>query len=171
MAVKKAKRTTAKTKKTAAKRKGASLRNVPRKRKATAAKKERSASGLRLTEASPAFTVNDLSRSMDWYQNVLGFRIEERWERDGELRGVSLRAGDVSVMIAQDDWQKGRDRKKGEGFRIYLSTRQDVDALADGIKARGGALDSEPADTPWGSRDFSLTDPDGFKITIGRDSA
>ncbi len=160
-----------KTRKTAAKKKGASLRNIPRSRKATAARNGRVTSGLRMTEASPAFTVNDLSKSMDWYQNVLGFKVEERWERDGVLRGVSLRAGEVSLMIAQDDWQKGRDRKKGEGFRIYFSTNQDVDALADGITARGGSLDAEPADTPWGSRDFSLTDPDGFKITIGKESA
>jgi uncharacterized glyoxalase superfamily protein PhnB len=73
-------------------------------------------------------------------------------------------------MIGQDDWQKGRDRKKGEGFRIYCTTTQDVDVLAAAIKKRGGRLDSEPVDQPWGSRDFSLTDPDGFKITIGADS-
>jgi uncharacterized glyoxalase superfamily protein PhnB len=45
-----------------------------------------------------------------------------------------------------------------------------VDSLAAAIKKRGGRLDSEPVDQPWGSRDFSLTDPDGFKITIGADS-
>jgi uncharacterized glyoxalase superfamily protein PhnB len=73
------------------------------------------------------------------------------------------------LMIGQDDWKKGRDRKKGEGFRIYFTTTGDVDALAAGIKARGGALDSEPMDQPWGSRDFSFTDPDGFKLTIGAD--
>jgi uncharacterized glyoxalase superfamily protein PhnB len=73
-------------------------------------------------------------------------------------------------MVGQDDWKKGRDRVKGEGFRIYCGTTQDVDALARQIKARGGKLDSEPADQPWGGRDFSLSDPDGFKITIYRDS-
>lgn len=122
-----------------------------------------------MIEASPAFTANDLERSMAWYRDVLGFKIDERWERDGKLMGVSLRAGDVTFMIAQDDWKMGRDRRKGEGFRIYCGTRQDVDALAAGIRARGGSLDSEPADQPWGSRDFSLTDPDGFKITIGKE--
>ena len=41
-------------------------------------------------------------------------------------------------MIGQDDWKKGRDRVKGEGFRLYCQTTQDVDRLAEGIKARGG---------------------------------
>ena len=83
--------------------------------------------------------------------------------------GVSLQAGGVTFMIGQDDWKKGRNRKKGEGFRLYCTTTQDVDALAKEIQARGGKLDSEPRDQPWGTRDFSLTDPDGFKITIGAD--
>jgi uncharacterized glyoxalase superfamily protein PhnB len=46
-------------------------------------------------------------------------------------------------------------------------TTGDVDAFAKGIVARGGVLDQEPKDQPWGMRDFALTDPDGFKITIG----
>jgi uncharacterized glyoxalase superfamily protein PhnB len=71
-------------------------------------------------------------------------------------------------MIGQDDWKKGRDRKKGEGFRIYCETRKNVDDLARRIKAKGGRLDQGPTDQPWGVRDISLTDPDGFKITIAR---
>jgi uncharacterized glyoxalase superfamily protein PhnB len=128
------------------------------------------AEALKLSESSPSFTVNDLQKSLAWYRDVLGFAVEERWEQEGKLMGVSLRAGSVTFMIAQDDWKKGRDRKKGQGFRLYCTTTQDVDALADGIKARGGKLEQEPRDQPWGSRDFALTDPDGFKITIGADT-
>jgi uncharacterized glyoxalase superfamily protein PhnB len=135
-----------------------------------AAKKAAAPKGVQLTQASPSFTVNDLQKSLAFYRDVLGFAVDERWERDGKLMGLSLQAGGVTWMIGQDDWQKGRDRKKGEGFRIYCTTTQDVDSLAAAIKKRGGRLDSEPVDQPWGSRDFSLTDPDGFKITIGADS-
>ncbi len=144
-------------------------KSAPKKARPAPAKPAATSGGLKLGEASPSFTVNDLEKSLTWYRDVLGFAVDERWERDGKLMGVSLQAGDVTFMIAQDDWQKGRDRKKGEGFRLHCSTTRDVDALAKGIQARGGRLDSEPQDQPWGTRDFSLTDPDGFKITIGRD--
>jgi len=157
-----AKRAAKKSKKTPTKK-------TSRRKAKPAPRKSGKPGALAMIEASPAFTANDLERSMAWYRDVLGFKIDERWERDGKLMGVSLRAGDVTFMIAQDDWKMGRDRRKGEGFRIYCGTRQDVDALAAGIRARGGSLDSEPADQPWGSRDFSLTDPDGFKITIGKE--
>jgi uncharacterized glyoxalase superfamily protein PhnB len=149
-----------------AKQQSPSKRGTARPR--TASAKSAADRGARFSEVSPSFTVNDLTRSLAWYQDVLGCAVDERWEQDGKLMGVSLKAGDVTFMIGQDDWKKGRDRKKGEGFSLYCTTR-DVDALARGIKARGGRLDSEPADRPWGSRDFSLTDPDGFKITIGAD--
>jgi len=137
--------------------------------KAAPAKVSAKADSLKMSEVSPAFTVNDLTRSLAWYRDVLGFKTDERWEQDGKLMGVSLKAGGVTLMIAQDDWKKGRDRKKGEGFRLYCATNQNVDALAKKIEARGGKLDSPPTDQPWGTRDFALTDPDGFKITIGAD--
>jgi uncharacterized glyoxalase superfamily protein PhnB len=150
-----------------AKNQGPSKKRRARPRAASA--KSATSKGASFSEVSPSFTVDDLVRSLAWYQDVLGFGVDERWEQDGKLMGVSLKAGDVTFMIGQDDWKKGRDRKKGEGFSLYCTTTRDVDALARGIKARGGKLDSEPADQPWGSRDFTLTDPDGFKITIGAD--
>jgi uncharacterized glyoxalase superfamily protein PhnB len=121
---------------------------------------------LRLRSASPGFTVNDLERSLAFYRDVLRFTVKERWEKDGVLRGVELMAGNVSLWLSQDDWKKGRDRVKGQGFRIYCTTAQDIDALAEGIKACGAALAEEPKDQPWGGRDFAVVDPDGFTITI-----
>jgi uncharacterized glyoxalase superfamily protein PhnB len=125
---------------------------------------------LRLRSASPSFTVNDLQKSVAFYRDVLGFTEKERWERDGALHGMELVAGSVSVFLAQDDWQKGHDRVKGQGFRIYCDTVQDIDALARRIRERGGTLAQEPKDQPWGGRDFAVVDPDGFQITISRES-
>jgi uncharacterized glyoxalase superfamily protein PhnB len=153
-----------------AKTKSPSRAAASRKPKAAKAKAAPGSAALRMAEVAPSFTANDLEKSIAWYRDVVGFVVKERWERDGKLVGCDLRAGGVSIMVGQDDWKKGRDRVKGEGFRIYCGTTQDVDALARQIKARGGKLDSEPADQPWGGRDFSLSDPDGFKITIYRDS-
>jgi len=149
-------------------RKTAAKKAAPRKPAKTA--KARAKSGtLSLSEVSPSFTANDLQKSLAWYRDVVGFSVAERYERDGRLVGVGLRAGKVFLMLGQDDWKKGRDRKKGAGHRIYCMTTGNVDAFAKGIVARGGKLDQKPKNQPWGMRDFSLTDPDGFKITIGKE--
>jgi len=138
----------------------------PARAKSAPRKSSTATQSLALTDASPSLTVNDLEKSLAWYRDVLGFAVEETWNDAGKVVGVSLRAGDVSFMIGQDDWKKGRDRKKGEGFRIFCMTKKNVDELAKRIEARGGTLDHGPTDQPWGVRDISLTDPDGFKITI-----
>lgn len=124
---------------------------------------------LRLRAATPSLTVNDVQQSLAFYRDVLGFTESERWEQDGVLRGMEMRAGSVSFWLAQDDWKKGRDRVKGQGFRVYCSTTQDVDALAAQIQARGGTLSEPPTDTSWGGRAFAVVDPDGFAITIANE--
>ena len=86
---------------------------------------------LRLRALTPSFTVNDLQRSLDFYVEGLGFIVKERWEREGELRGVMLAAGSCELALGQDDWAKGHDRVKGAGVRIYAETAQDLDAIAE----------------------------------------
>ena len=119
-------------------------------------------------ELSLGLTVDDIQKSIAWYRDVAGFYVEETWEHEGKVMGASLLAGSARLVMSQDDWGKGRDRKKGEGMRLHIATAQDVDEVAARIKANGGKLDSEPADMPWGEgiRAFSVTDPNGFKITI-----
>jgi lactoylglutathione lyase len=113
-----------------------------------------------------SLTVNDLQKSLAWYRDVIGFTVDQQYEREGKLMGVALKAGDVRILIGQDDGAKGWDRVKGEGFSLMITTVQDVDELAARIKERGGTLELEPADMPWGARVFRVQDPDGFKIAI-----
>jgi catechol 2,3-dioxygenase-like lactoylglutathione lyase family enzyme len=120
---------------------------------------------------SVGITVADVQKSIAWYRDVLGCVVDEEWKQEGKVMGASMLAGAASFFIGQDDWAKGRDRKKGEGFRVHLATAQSVDEVAARIRASGGKLDTDPADMPWGVRAFSITDPDGFKITIASESA
>jgi uncharacterized glyoxalase superfamily protein PhnB len=96
----------------------------------------------------------------------LGFAVTDRMEEDGELQGVMLEAGKASLGISQDDFSKGRDRVKGVGMRLYIETDQDLEAMAEQAKSAGITLDSGPAPLPWGTLAFTVTDPDGFKLTI-----
>ena len=118
------------------------------------------------TMLSVSLTVKDLSKSLAWYHDVLGFTIDRKMERDGKLQAVALTAGNLRISINQDDGAKGWDRIKGEGFSLQITTEQNIDKIANRIKELGGTLESEPADTPWGSRMFRLKDPDGYKLAI-----
>ena len=115
---------------------------------------------------SASLTVKDLEKSLAWYRDVMGFSVDQKHEREGKLMAVSLKAGDVRLLIGQDNGAKGWDRIKGEGFSLQITTDQNIDELAGRIKALGVGLETEPTDTPWGARVFRLRDPDGFKFVI-----
>ena len=115
----------------------------------------------------PTLTVDDLQKSIAFYE-ALGFTVEDRWEDKGTLLGVMLRAGKSQIGLNQDDWKKGRDRKKGIGVRLSMSisTAQNVDEIARRAKSAGVTLKSEPQDTEWKSRAFEVVDPSGFLLTV-----
>ena len=121
---------------------------------------------LEISAIVPSLTVDDLQKSLTFYE-ALGFTVAERWEDQGTLLGVMLRAGRSQIGLNQDDWKKGRDRKKGIGMRLFMSTTQDVDAIATRARSAGIALTSEPHDTEWNTRAFEVIDPSGFVWTIG----
>ena len=147
-------------------------RSAPKKRAAPKKRPpaRRQPETLRLRSIAASLTSTDLQRSIAFYRDVLGFVIGDEWREKGALIGVELHAGAVTFMLSQDDFAKGRDRLKGIGTRFYCSTAQDIDRLAAQIRERGGALDQEPKDTPWGSRVFMISDPDGFKLTFQQES-
>jgi catechol 2,3-dioxygenase-like lactoylglutathione lyase family enzyme len=130
-------------------------------------KQRRQPESLRLRSVVPTFTVNDIQKSIAWYQDGLGFFVSDRWEDGGKLEGVMLTAGACQLGLSQDDFSKGRDRPKGVGFRIWCDTLQDVDAIAARLRAFGGSIVEGPGER-WDAYSFTAQDPDGFKITITR---
>jgi lactoylglutathione lyase len=121
---------------------------------------------LKASSLVPTLTVNDLKKSLQFYRDGLGFAVREEMKHEGELKGVMLEAGGVILGLSQDDFGKGRDRVKGVGMRLYLETDQEVGSLAKNAKTAGITLIDGPGPLPWGPIGFTVTDPDGFKLTI-----
>jgi catechol 2,3-dioxygenase-like lactoylglutathione lyase family enzyme len=154
--------------KSKSKAKARAVRKTPKRRASKAAPKRKARQTpetLRLRATTLGFTVDDLGRSLAFYQGLLRFHVGERWEKDGVLHGVMLKAGSCELGLSQDDWQKGRDRSKGVGVRAWFEITQDVDAMAARVKAAGVPLTEEPKDG-YGGRWFSVDDPDGYHLTF-----
>jgi predicted lactoylglutathione lyase len=122
-------------------------------------------SALKAKTLGASLTVNDLQQSIRFFEG-LGFVVGERWEEDGTLQGVMLKAGEASIGLSQDDFKKGRDRQKGVGMRFFVVTTQNIDELAARAKAAGVTIDAGPQDNEMGGRAFEVTEPSGFKITV-----
>ena len=121
---------------------------------------------FRATALTVSLTVKDLQKSVAWYHEVVGFTVDQEHVREGVLRAVALKAGTVRILLNLDNGAKGWDRVKGEGFSMQFITAQRVDDVANRIKSKGGTLETEPADMPWGVRMFRVLDPDGYKLAI-----
>jgi len=123
---------------------------------------------LQATTLGCSITCNDLAASIRFYRDAIGFAVAQQFEHEGKVVAAVIVAGNIQIVLNQDDGKLGWDRTKGQGFylQINVPSAADVDAAAARIKANGGALLSEPADRPWGARMFQFNDPDGFKLGV-----
>ena len=118
---------------------------------------------VRLTSFAPQFLVDDLDRSIAYYQKI-GFTFGEPWEgfyAIGRLDGLELHL---------------KEAPKNEEERRWRRNHEHLDAAAgvDGIEtfyeqcvARGITVITPLADTAWGTKDFYIEDPDGYIISFG----
>ena len=117
----------------------------------------------RVTSFAPQFLVDDLARSIAYYQK-LGFTFGEPWggfDAIGDLDGLELHL---------------KEAPKNPAERQYRRAHEHLDASAgvEGIEAfyaRCVANDAtviKPlAATAWGTKDFYVEDPDGYIISFG----
>jgi len=117
----------------------------------------------RLTSFAPQFLVEDLARSIAYYQR-LGFTFGEPW--DG-FYAIGRRDG-LELHL--------KEAPKHEADRRFRRDHEHLDAAAgvDGIEtfyaecvANGIAILKPLAPTEWGTKDFYIQDPDGYVIAFG----
>ena len=119
---------------------------------------------LRLRAVMPMLMVSDIERSLTWYRDIMGFVVAEELRRDDRLVAVQLKAGKVRFLLEQAS-DNGPVGDRGEGIRLYLATRQDVNRLAALMQERGGTIAEAPDDSHGGC-DFGVVDPDGYRLSI-----
>jgi uncharacterized glyoxalase superfamily protein PhnB len=123
---------------------------------------------LNATNLGCSITCRDLNASLAFYRDAIGFTVARSFEHEGKVVAAVVAAGDIRIVLNQDDGKLGWDRTKGQGvsLQINVAGAADVDNAAERIKAAGGTLIDEPADRPWGARMFQFKDPDGFKLGV-----
>jgi lactoylglutathione lyase len=103
----------------------------------------------------------DLDRTVDFYLNVLAFRLLED-RRGDEVPYISMQRGDVRIGAVTHSGPVSEDmRRPPVGVELVLEV-SDLDAEQDRIAAAGWPLCEDITERPWGLRDFRLLDPDGY---------
>jgi catechol 2,3-dioxygenase-like lactoylglutathione lyase family enzyme len=117
----------------------------------------------RLTSLAPQFLVDDLARSITYYEK-LGFTFAEPWEgfyAIGELDGLELH-----LKEAPESDDERRQRRANE----HLDAAAGVDGIEEfyaQCTANGVTIIKPLTATPWGTKDFYVEDPDGYILSFG----
>ena len=118
----------------------------------------------RLTSLAPQFLVDDLSREIAFYRDVLGFAFGEPW---GGFYAIGIRDGlEIHLKEAPKTVADRRHRRDHEHLDAYAGV-DGIDALYNRCVAAGVDVIKPLASTPWGTRDFYVQDPEGYIIGFG----
>ena len=126
---------------------------------------------------SPLLSVNDIARSMDYYERVLGFKKGLALPGEGGklMHGEVHVADDIHFMFSPAQREGPVAEKlaqggpKGAGVILYLDLgEQDIDQYYNDVKRAGARFVEEITDQFWGDRNFTIEDPDGYILTFAK---
>ena len=118
---------------------------------------------MRLTSFAPQFLVDDLARSIAYYQKI-GFTFGEPWDEFyaiGQLDGLEVHLKEAPKNADERRWRREHE---------HLDAAAGVDGIEtfyERCVASGVTVIKPLADTAWGTKDFYIEDPDGYIISFG----
>ena len=107
-------------------------------------------------QGAPVLHVRDVVAVASYFRDVLGFH----WDFGDERYAVVWR-DNAAVHLTKADIEP-------TGVHLFQWIR-DVDAYYAEIAARGAPVTTEPADTPYDLREFTVGAPNGISIVFSQD--
>src|ERR671918_1770037 len=116
----------------------------------------------------PNLLYRDAAGAMDWLERTLGFgRREDHRDDDGNVQHAELTLGSAIVMLGTAGAGREPFRSLPAGGSLVYCAVEDVDGLYERARAGGAEVPLEPMDTDYGSRDFTVCDPQGNLWAFG----
>lgn len=114
-----------------------------------------------LTGIAPQFLVDDLDRSIRYYQNRLGFVVDFQYE---DFYASVSRDGCAIHLKTAPKSEVDREHRHREEHLDAFITVHGAAALHDEMEGRGAAIVKALEERPWACRDFYVADPDGYLL-------
>ncbi len=122
----------------------------------------------------PGHRYRNASAAIEWLSKVFGFERHAVYEgKNGSIDHAELTLGSGMIMLGS-----GKDDEFGRGFKppeelggietrsCYLVVK-DADAAYARAVSAGAAVTRPLQDTPYGSREFTVKDPEGHSWSAG----
>jgi uncharacterized glyoxalase superfamily protein PhnB len=124
----------------------------------------------------PMLIYRNVSEAADWLCAAFGFAEPLRMERDGRIASAHLNAGvGGSIMLGSarsgqsPEWADQAELappRAGEVPAVMVVPVEDVDAHYGRAKTQGARILNPPTDYPFGERQYTAEDLEGFRWTF-----
>ena len=109
--------------------------------------------------------VKDVSKSLEFYRDLLGFKAVELFHYHDACVYARLRSPRGSGTIALHQIEPGKSLQPAESMRLYFETK-DVENACDHLEKNGVKIVQPPKMMPWGWKHAYVNDPDGHEVSL-----
>ncbi|MBA7624786.1 hypothetical protein ES703_32198 [subsurface metagenome] len=118
---------------------------------------------------SPTLAARNMKETIEFYQKSLGFKMGMVFPDVNNPQYADLaKDGMVLMFIPAKNLGIGSEEKLGIGVNLYMAIDGDIDEYYDELKKRGVKIAIEIKDEPYGIRDFTVEDVNGYKLTFNQ---
>jgi len=125
---------------------------------------------MKFNKLIPELSVSDVSRSIDFYTKILGFKIEYRRE-ESKFAFLLFQGSQIMIVQANESWKTGKmEYPFGRGINIQMKI-DNIDELVKSLIKHNYPI-KIPLQDKWyrkgnrllGNREFLVMDPDGYLL-------
>jgi uncharacterized glyoxalase superfamily protein PhnB len=121
---------------------------------------------------SPLLAVRNMKETIEFYTKSLGFKMGMAFPDANNPEYVDLsKDGMVLMFIPAKDHGINPEEKLGIGVYLYMHIDGDIDEYYEELKKKGVKIVIDIKDEPYGVRDFTVEDIDGYKLAFNQVTA
>jgi uncharacterized glyoxalase superfamily protein PhnB len=118
---------------------------------------------------SPTLAVRNMKQTIRFYRDSLGFKIGMAFPDADNPEYADLSKDEMVLMlIPAKNVGIGNKEKLGIGVNLYMQIDGDIDEYYSELKNKGIKIVVDIKDEPYGIRDFTVEDIDGYKLTFNQ---
>lgn len=123
----------------------------------------------------PELSVSNFEESLNFYCNILGFKIEYQRE-ESKFAFISLEGSQLMIEEINDNWNVGEIEKPfGRGINFQIEVKQ-IQPILNSLAKNNYPLFKEVMENWYrqdnkllGNKEFLVQDPDGYLLRLSED--
>ena len=118
---------------------------------------------------SPTLAVRNMKQAIQFYRDSLGFEMGMAFPDADKPEYADLsKDGMVIMFVPGKNVGIGARQELGIGVNLYMQIDGDIDEYYRELKDKGVKIAANIKDEPYGIRDFTVEDINGYKLTFNQ---